>query len=533
MNSDAPDGKRGVSQEVARGAAWLIAGNLITKTVGFLAGVVAARGLLPVDFGVVAIGRTFAVLIQLLGNLGVGAFLIHQRGEVEEYCVAAFWMNLAAGVGLCGLQILAAPLVATYYGDPVITRIMWVIALGYLVTPLGSIHSILLQREMRFRAMTLRDLGLSGLASALTIAAVLGGLGLWSLVLPELVVGAAGVVLNWWLHPWRPRLRLSAGHWPRIFRYGRYLLGDGLLAFLNNNADYMIIGKILGPTGLGLYSFAYQRSMIVPDYLAAPVTSAAFPALAKVQHQRDALAHVYYRLAKATLAHSPTKMVPALRSDGTSALGSRVATNRCSGAHRLAKATALLVVPAVVLQGILAQEFVVTLYGAKWSAAVLAMQLLLPYALTRGLCVHLGTLLNAVGRPDVGFKYSVAALPFLVSAVFIGAHFGVNGAAMATGIVFGLTGPILTAIVFRTMGWSFWGFVESSRSALVVAAGMGVGVWGIRALVPEFAWRTSGGDLALFGLLGLLLFASLLFLWDRDAYSELMGLLRKAVARSA
>ncbi|OGB98681.1 MAG: hypothetical protein A3G35_15065 [candidate division NC10 bacterium RIFCSPLOWO2_12_FULL_66_18] len=494
MNSDAPDGKRGVSQEVARGAAWLIVGNLITKTVGFLAGVVAARGLLPVDFGVVAIGRTFAVLIQLLGNLGVGAFLIHQRGEVEEYCVAAFWMNLAAGVGLCGLQILAAPLVATYYGDPVITRIMWVIALGYLVTPLGSIHSILLQREMRFRAMTLRDLGLSGLASALTIAAVLGGLGLWSLVLPELVVGAAGVVLNWWLHPWRPRLRLSAGHWPRIFRYGRYLLGDGLLAFLNNNADYMIIGKILGPTGLGLYSFAYQRSMIVPDYLAAPVTSAAFPALAKVQHQRDALAHVYYRLAKAT---------------------------------------ALLVVPAVVLQGILAQEFVVTLYGAKWSAAVLAMQLLLPYALTRGLCVHLGTLLNAVGRPDVGFKYSVAALPFLVSAVFIGAHFGVNGAAMATGIVFGLTGPILTAIVFRTMGWSFWGFVESSRSALVVAAGMGVGVWGIRALVPEFAWRTSGGDLALFGLLGLLLFASLLFLWDRDAYSELMGLLRKAVARSA
>ena len=121
----------------------------------------------------------------------------------------------------------------------------WLIA-GNLVTPLGSIHGVLLQREMRFRAMTLRDLMLSGLASALTIAAVLGGLGLWSLVLPELLVGAVGVVLNWWLHPWRPRLRLSAGYWPRIFRYGRYLLGDGLLGFLNNNADYMIIGKILG-----------------------------------------------------------------------------------------------------------------------------------------------------------------------------------------------------------------------------------------------------------------------------------------------
>ena len=35
-----------------------------------------------------------------------------------------------------------------------------------------------------------------------------------------------------------------------------------------------IIGKLLGPSGLGLYSFAYQRSMIVPDYLAMPVTSA-------------------------------------------------------------------------------------------------------------------------------------------------------------------------------------------------------------------------------------------------------------------
>ena len=494
MSTRTADSVAEVSEAVRQGSVWLLAGNSLTRVIGFVSGIVAARALLPSDFGVVAISRTFALLIQLLGNLGVAAFLFHQREEVEDFCVAAFWMNLMVGGLLCGMQIVVAPFVAAYYRDVVITRLMLVMAVGYLIGPLGSIHGVLLQREMRFRAMTLRDLGLSTLASLLTIASIMAGLGLWSLVIPDLFVGAVGVLTNWWLHPWRPRLRLCLSHWPRIFRYGRYLLGDGLVAFLNNNADYMIIGKLLGPTGLGLYSFAYQRSMIVPDYVAMPVSSAAFPALAKLRHARTDLAQFYFRLAKVT---------------------------------------AFLVVPGVVLQAILAREFVISLYGSKWSEAILAMQLLLPYALSRGLTIHLGTLLNAVGRPDVGFKYSVAALPFLVSAVFIGAHFGVNGAAMATGIVFGLTGPILTAIVFRTMGWSFWGFVESSRSALVVAAGMGVGVWGIRALLPEFGWRTSRADLAFFGLLGLGLFVGLLFCWDQGAYADLKGLLRKTAARPA
>jgi len=492
MSPGTTDSVAEVSQAVRRGSVWLLAGNSLTRLVGFIAGIVAARGLLPADFGVVAIGRTFALLVQLLGNLGIGAFLIHQRDEVEDFCVAAFWMNVVVGGLLCGMQVVVAPLVAGYYQDAVITRMMLVMAVGYLIGPLGSIHGVLLQREMRFSAMTLRDLTLSALASLLTIGSIIGGLGLWSLVIPDLIVGAVGVLANWWLHPWRPRLRLHLNRWPRIFRYGRYLLGDGFLAFLINNADYMIIGKVLGSTGLGLYSFAYQRSMIVPDYVAMPVTSAAFPALAKMQHLREDLALLYFRLAKAT---------------------------------------AFLVVPGVILQAILAREFVITVYGSKWSGAILAMQLLLPYALSRGLTIHLGTLLNAVGRPDVGFKYSVAILPFLVGAVFAGAQFGVNGAAVATGIAFGATGPILTLVVFRTMGWRFRSFVESSGSALIVAAGMGLGVWGVRALLPEFVWRTPGTDLALFGLMGFVLFVGLLFCWDRGAYSDLVGLLRKTAAR--
>ena len=40
--------------------------------------------------------------------------------------------------------------------------------------------------------------------------------------------------------------------------------------------------------------------MIVPDYLATPVTSAAFPGLAAVQHAREELRGLYFRLAKAT-----------------------------------------------------------------------------------------------------------------------------------------------------------------------------------------------------------------------------------------
>jgi hypothetical protein len=98
---------------------------------------------------------------------------------------------------------------------------------------------------------------------------------------------------------------------------------------------------------------------------------------------------------------------------------------------------------------------------------------------------------------------------------------------MATGLAFGATGPILTAIVFRTVGWPLSRALESSRPAMALGTGLGLAVWGIRVAMPGFAWRSNGVDLALFGLIGMGIFLGLLYFLDRAAYSGLLSLLWK------
>lgn len=483
-----------ISGLLRRGSAWLFIGNVISRAAGFLSGVIAARILTPKDFGLMALCSTFSTLVQLLGNLGVGQFLVHQRDDIHEFCVAAFWMNVVAGIGLFLIQVAAAPLVARFYGDALLQWLMVAMALGSLFGPVGSVQAALLQREMRFPVIAVRDVLMSLLGSCLVIAALLAGFGVWSLVVPGLIVALATSLANWRLHTWRPEVRGNFDRWAVIFRYGRFILGDSLLAFVINNADNMIGGKLLGPSRLGIYSFAYQRNTIVPDYLVSPITVATFPAFAALQENRETLRDLYLRVLK------------------------------ISG---------LIAFPAVFLHFALAQEFVVGIYGPKWADAVTPLRLLLAFALSKALCVNLPGLLAAVGRPDVGFKFAVSALPLLVGAILVGAHYGVNGLAAATGFVIGGTGPVLNWIVFSVLGWNFRRFFTSSFPGLAAALPMVVIVLIFRGALGYFADVSDVVTLGISGAVGAGIFLLLLSRVDPGAYGDLLGLLRRAVSRQA
>lgn len=413
------------------GTAWLLFHQAVTRTVNFFSGIVIARLLTPLDFGLMNLATTFSNLVMAVGNIGVGHFLIYQPKEEQDHLTAGFWLSVVASLGLFLIQVIIAPVVATFYGNPVVAPLMIVLGISFfLIAPLGGIHQALLQKRMEYRRLIIPQLVMTLVGTVLTIVLAALGWGVWSLALPGLAAFPLGVMMTWKMCDFRPSLRFHQEHWRKIFRYGRNILGSELVTFVNNNADYILIGKLLGATLLGLYSFAYAQSMMVVSLLMGVFSQVVFPIFARLQDRRDELQAAYFRFL------------------------------------RLATAA---MIPLTLLQMIAADEFIRVVYSAKWAEAVTPFRFLLLYALGRSLALGARELLNAVGRPDLGLTYSLAMAPIFTVAVVVGTHWGIIGVAAATGFVFGGSALILIGMVLRLFHWRWSSYGEALRPALNIA----------------------------------------------------------------
>jgi len=282
---------------------------------------------------------------------------------------------------------------------------------------------------MEFRKLIVPQLTATLVGTLLTILAASVGCGVWSLVVPGLIAFPVSVALSWRLCEWRPSFRFHTKLWGEMFRYGKNVLGNDLVAYVNNNVDYIIIGKLLGASLLGIYTFAYNQSMFLPLLLIGVFSQVVFPIFSRLRQEPNQLQASYLRFV-------------------------RLSTS--------------LIIPMILLQAVAADEFIRVIYGSKWAGAVNPFRFLLIYALGRSLTMGAGELFNAVGRPDLGFKYSLAMAPVLTSAVLMGVRWRIIGVAAATGFVFGGSAWILLRLVFRVMDWRLSEFLEATKPAWII-----------------------------------------------------------------
>ena len=147
------------------------------------------------------------------------------------------------------------------------------------------------------------------------------------------------MVALWVLVPWRPKLRLDRAQLPGLLRFGGALTGVDITAAVTANADYVFVGKVLGPAALGLYTLAFRLPELAIVNVATVAGIVLFPAFANVE--RSALAHTYTVSLRYLL---------------------------------------MLCMPVAAAVALLAAPLVEVAFGPKWHGAVEPMRLLTIYA---------------------------------------------------------------------------------------------------------------------------------------------------------
>lgn len=274
---------------------WLYVTQYSGKLLVFISVAILARLLTPDDFALVAISLALIVFVDSL-EVGVGSALIYlDRDEARRCANTAFTLHLLMAVVAAAAFAVAAPYIASLYGDDRLEWIIRLLALNLVLRALGQTHENLLRRDLDFRRRLIPELG-SGISKGISsVALALGGAGVWALVAGQLIGSAVRAVLLWVRVPFRPRLDLGRdGRARLLLGYGLPLLAQAILGAVAINADYIVIGGVLGVTALGFYVIAYRIPQLVFQEAFGQIHLVLFPYYSRSREQGDDVGGPYF-----------------------------------------------------------------------------------------------------------------------------------------------------------------------------------------------------------------------------------------------
>ena len=426
----------GLGTTAARAVAWNYASFASGKLLVLVTMAILARLLTPEQFGIVGFASLAVAYLSVLKDLGLGAAVIQRKDDVEESAQTVFLLNLVIGAVLTAVTFLAAPLVASFFREPLVTPLLRVLGFTFVLESLGSMHVVLLKRNLDFRRKLVPDVGRSLVKGIVAVSTAATGFGVWALVWGQLAGVVASVILSWMVIPWRPTWRFERRLVRPLARFGGPLVLTDIEYAIWANLDYVVVGRMLGDTALGVYTLAYRLPELLVHSVWRVLAQAIFPVFSRLQDD-----------------------VAALR----------------KGFLATIRYTQIAIVPLCVGLFVTAEPAVAVLFGDQWSAAVPVLQVMAIFSLIGSIGVNAGDVYKALGRTDVLAKLAAVELMFLVPALVYGARWGVLGVAWAHAAVAGIDSAIRIAVARRMIGIGIadvWRQLAPSFAAGAILAGV-------------------------------------------------------------
>jgi PST family polysaccharide transporter len=432
----------GVHSRPAEAVLWNGLGVGGRHVIQFGATIVLARALAPEHFGAVAMIVVLTAFTAVFADLGLGVALVQQRGLHQRHLDAAFWMTAGFGALLTAALWVAAPAVARFYDQSVLTSLTRAAAFQFLMSGLAIVPRAVLVRAVRFRAIALIELCTGATAAGVGIVLALTGAGVWSLIGMLLSSAGTSAVLYAAAARWRPRSLAGPGVLAGMASFSGNLVAFRAVNYWARNTDDLLVGRFLGPAALGVYGLAYQLILLPLQQVTAIIGDVMLPVMANC---RDDLAQV--RLA----------FVRALQ------------------------AVALVLFPVMTGLIIVAGEAIPVLFGDQWHGAVPVARILAVAGCFQALGVTVGWIYQSQGRSDAMFRWGVIAAVTVVIGIVAGLRWGVTGVAAGYTIAVVVLTPVSHLIAARLIELRPGELFVTIMPAVAATLGMAALAGGTRA----------------------------------------------------
>jgi O-antigen/teichoic acid export membrane protein len=385
-----------IKQKATRGVVWAAVGSWGNQITSFVVFIALTRMLDPEAFGLVAMATVFTAFVGIFAEQGLGQAIVQREKLEPEHIDTAFWTNVVVGSGLTLFGVLVSGIVARIYKEPKLQPVIAALSFTLLITALSSTQRALLQRELDFRALSIRSLVAAIVGGIGGVVLALMGVGVYALVGKTLITGVVGTLILWRVSNWRPSLSYSKAHFRDLFSFGMNMVGVNMTNFVRTRLDDFLIGYFLGAEALGFYTVAYRLARLTLDMFTSVIGSVAVSTFARLQQNIDQLREAFYRVT------------------------------------RLASLITFPIFTGLIL---LAPELILGLSGEQWLPSIPIMRILSLAGFALTMQYFNSYLIISLGKPDRLLMINLASTTFTAIAFFIGARFGIIYVAIAYVVV--------------------------------------------------------------------------------------------------
>lgn len=403
-------GSGGLRARVLLGATWMGAGTSAEQGIRFARNMVLARLLAPEAFGTMAIVLSAGSIIQTLTDIGVKEAIIQNpRGSEDSYASAAWWLAFGRSMLLYALVFVLAPRIAGFYGNPRLSAMLRVVAIGVILNGALSSKAYVAVRELKFgRWAAINNVGgILGVLFTVILACFVKNV--WALVLGNLSEAVARCVLSYALCPYLPLKSWDGTAVRDLLQFSKGICGLTFLNLVFTRADVFVLAKLFPTFQLGLYVMVVSLVQVPTGFIMNFLGQTLLPTLARVQEDRGRMNGILVRTTTLLVVLAMPVLI-------LITLGSRDLLNLVYGRTYSDGARCLIVAAVVAVANILNAQITTVFYAKgvpqmhRRCVAIMAIimaALIYPFSLWFGL---VGGQLAALCSIVAGYVFQIARI---------------------------------------------------------------------------------------------------------------------------
>ncbi|WLI88918.1 lipopolysaccharide biosynthesis protein [Massilia sp. R2A-15] len=412
----------------------------------FFGVLILARILSPNETGTYSVAAFLMTVMHMFRDFGVVQYIIQERDLTREKIASAMGVAIVLALAVATVLAACSSQFANFFGNPAIRNILLVMALGFAVSPFGSLLIGIFQRDVNFKAILyIRTVSaLCHVAVALTLA--FQGYGAISLAWANFAgILSYGIVANLLRPknlPWMPR-----------FNNARTILSFGGISSLGNAANIagtnmpdLILGKLMSMSAVGYFSRATGLVMLFTRLISGALLPLVLPYFSQMRREGRDLAEPY---------------------------------------QQAVEQMTVLSWPFFAVLALLAYPVVHALYGAQWDASVPVVQVLCLAGAISSVGMFATQVMVANGAVRHSTVSQLVVQPFRLVAVLIAARHDLITVAYALVVSECFALLVVSYYLHRAIGIGIFHVLRASRKSLLVAAAGSLAPLLVRMYFPE------------------------------------------------
>lgn len=423
------------SGKIFSGMIWTTLQTIINRSFGFVIKLFLARILFPEDYGLVGMAVVFTSFVAVFNDLGMGAALVQRRQDElrEEHYHTAFWTGVFTSILVFLIVSFGvAPFAAWFYEEPMLKKIIPVLSVGILASPVNLVHRAQLTKSLNFKKLAIINNAGSIFSGILALILALLGAGVWSLVFNSVSAFIIAMPLYFKATGWTPKFIWEKDSFKDIFGFGIYTTGTQLFNRVTGQIDYLLVGKLIGSSYLGIYSFAFILTDTFRSQITGILGQVMYPIYAELQNDPKKLSEYFLKVIRYN---------------------------------------ALIIYPIMVMFIIFSKYMIPLIFGIKWQDSVVIVEILSVSVMIHMLVNSNTQLIRAYGKAKLELRMQFIKSIFLfVPLITLGTiNYGIIGTAIGFTLAKFLGVLIAIFITRRLFSMSYTDFLKAIATPLLIS----------------------------------------------------------------